>query len=51
MLFVFFAVQNINEDGGWGFFTIILVIMATFDLGAGIRMIRLHFFIKGQSKK
>ncbi|WP_338450803.1 YdiK family protein [Niallia oryzisoli] len=50
-LFTFFAIRNINEDGGWGFFTILLVILATFDFGSGIRMILLHFQLKKQQTK
>lgn len=51
VLFTFFAIQNINEDGGWGFFTILLIILATFDLGSGIRMILIHFHLKKQKNK
>jgi uncharacterized membrane protein HdeD (DUF308 family) len=43
ILFIFFAVQNVNDDGGWGFFSYLLVILATFDLGSGIRIIWYHF--------
>ncbi|KAA9016039.1 YdiK family protein [Niallia endozanthoxylica] len=50
-LFTFFAIQNINEDGGWGFFTILLIILATFDFGSGIRMILFHFQLKRQQTK
>ncbi|WP_394238926.1 YdiK family protein [Niallia oryzisoli] len=50
-LFTFFAIQNINEDGGWGFFTILLIILATFDFGSGIRMILFHFKLKNQQTK
>ncbi|MFB6468464.1 YdiK family protein [Cytobacillus sp. Hz8] len=46
ILFIFFAIQNIQEDGQWRFFTYLLVILATFDLGSGIRMISFHFKIK-----
>lgn len=51
VLFTFFAIQNINEDEGWGFFTILLIILATFDLGSGIRMILIHFHLKKQKNK
>lgn len=51
IVFTFFAIQNINEDGGWGFFTILLIILATFDLGSGIRMILIHFHLKKQKNK
>lgn len=46
LLFTFFAVQDINQTGQWGFFTYLLVILATFDLGSGIRMILFHFKLK-----
>jgi uncharacterized membrane protein HdeD (DUF308 family) len=51
IVFTFFAIQNINEDGEWGFFTILLIILATFDLGSGIRMILIHFHLKKQKNK
>jgi len=47
-VFTFFAIENINEAGGWGFFTFLLIILATFDFGSGIRMILFHFHIKKQ---
>ncbi len=45
VLFTYFAVQTVTENG-WGFFAYLLVILATFDLGAGFKMIALHFKIK-----
>jgi uncharacterized membrane protein HdeD (DUF308 family) len=50
-LFTYFAIENLSEDGGWGFFTILLILLATFDFGSGIRMILLHFHIKKQQKQ
>ncbi|PLR98658.1 YdiK family protein [Bacillus sp. T33-2] len=50
ILFTYFAVQNVNEDG-WDFFSYLLVILATFDLGAGIRMIMFYFKLKNLQKK
>jgi hypothetical protein len=49
-LFTFFAIQNVNENGGWGFFSVLLVILATFDFGSGIRMIKFHFHLKKAKK-
>lgn len=46
VLFTFFAVQDVQRNGEWGFFTYLLVILATFDFGSGIRMILLHYKIK-----
>ncbi|WP_053361405.1 YdiK family protein [Bacillus sp. FJAT-27251] len=50
LLFTYFAVQNVN-DQGWGFFSYLLVVIATFDLGSGIRMILFHFKLKAIQKK
>lgn len=50
LLFVFLAVLNVNE-GGWGFFAYLLVILATLDLGAGIRIIWYHFYLKNEHTK
>lgn len=50
LLFTYFAVQNVNEDG-WGFFSYLLVLLATFDLGSGIRMVLFHFKLKNIQKK
>lgn len=55
ILFTMFAIQDIQEHGEWGFFTYLLIILATFDFGSGIRFILLHFKIqtikKEQQKK
>ncbi|RHW31514.1 DUF4305 domain-containing protein [Neobacillus notoginsengisoli] len=50
VLFTYFAIGNVRTEG-WGFFSYLLVILATFDLGAGIRMISFHFKIKRSLKK
>lgn len=44
-LFTYFAIGNVNEYG-WDIFSIILVLLATFDFGSGLRMIALHFKLK-----
>jgi len=49
-LFTLFAIQDLQQNGEWGFFTYLLVLLATFDIGSGIRMILLHYKIK-ESKK
>ncbi|WP_079504159.1 YdiK family protein [Mesobacillus jeotgali] len=49
-LFTYFAIQNVNETG-WGFFSYLLVALATFDFGSGIRMILFHFKLKNIQKK
>ncbi len=51
LLFIFFAVQNVNTEGNWGFFTYLLIILATFDLGSGIRIIWFHFQLKNEESK
>jgi hypothetical protein len=45
VLFTYFAIENVRQEG-WGFFSYLLVILATFDLGAGIRIIMLYYKIK-----
>ncbi|MFI8578235.1 MULTISPECIES: YdiK family protein [Rossellomorea] len=45
VLFTYFAVQNVQDDG-WGFFAYMLVFLATLDFGSGLRMVLLHFKIK-----
>lgn len=49
-LFTYFAIQNVQEDG-WGLFPYLLVILATFDFGTGIRAIVIHTKIKNTQKK
>lgn len=48
-LFTYFAVQDVQQSG-WGFFSYLLVILATFDLGSGIKVI-LFSFSKNNSKQ
>jgi hypothetical protein len=45
VLFTYFAIKNVQEDG-WGFFSYLLIILATFDLGSGLKMIAIHFKMK-----
>lgn len=49
ILFTTIAVQTVNSSG-WGFFAYILVLIATLDLGSGLRMILIHFKIKSIQK-
>ncbi|MBP2241832.1 hypothetical protein J2Z40_002404 [Cytobacillus eiseniae] len=46
LLFTYIATQNIQREDGWGVFTIFLIIIATFDIGGGLRMIAFHFKMK-----
>lgn len=48
VLFTYFAVQNVQESG-WGIFSILLVILATFDFGSGVKMILVSFLINKRS--
>lgn len=48
-VFTFFAVQQVSTSG-WGIFAYVLLILAAFDLGTGLRMIALHFKMKNEQK-
>ncbi|MED3548836.1 YdiK family protein [Cytobacillus praedii] len=50
LLFTYIAIQNIQREQGWGVFTVFLIIIATFDLGGGLRMVAFHFKIKNSLK-
>lgn len=45
ILFTYFAIKNVQEDG-WGFFSYLLIILATFDLGSCLKMIAIHYKLK-----
>jgi hypothetical protein len=49
-LFTYFAIDNVNKNG-WDIFSIILVLLATFDFGSGIRLIMIHFKLKNMQNK
>lgn len=52
ILFTYIAIQYIEREQSWGIFTYFLIILATFDIGSGLRLIALHFRMKhGQQKK
>lgn len=46
IIFTILAIQNININGEWGILTYMLILVATFDLGNGIKLILLHYKIK-----
>jgi hypothetical protein len=50
LLFTYLAIENVTQTG-WGFFSYLLVLLATFDIGSGIRMIQFHFKLKNIQKK
>lgn len=49
-LFTYFAIQDVRESG-WSIFTILLVFLATFDLGSGLKMIYTSVFHKKRERK
>lgn len=50
VFFTIWAIQLVNKDG-WGFFSYFLLIIATFDIGGGIRLIGLHLRFKKEMNK
>jgi hypothetical protein len=49
-LFTYFAIDDVQKNG-WGFFSYLLILLATFDFGSGLKMILFHFKNKNQVKK
>ncbi|MEH7252225.1 YdiK family protein [Neobacillus niacini] len=49
-LFTYFAIEDVTQNG-WGFFSYLLVLLATFDFGAGIRIFFLYNKSKHKNKK
>ncbi|EKN71454.1 hypothetical protein BABA_01410 [Neobacillus bataviensis LMG 21833] len=49
-VFTYFAIDDVQTNG-WGFFSYLLVILATFDFGSGLKMMIFHFKLKNQLKK
>ncbi|WP_318506152.1 YdiK family protein [Bacillus sp. T3] len=49
-IFTYFAIDNVNQFG-WDIFSFILVLLATFDFGSGLRLIALHFKLRKIIKK
>ncbi|WP_312473488.1 YdiK family protein [Neobacillus sp.] len=49
-LFTYFAIDDVQKNG-WGFFSYLLILLATFDFGSGLKMIAFHFRLKNQQKK
>lgn len=50
LLFTYFAIQDV-QDGGWGIFPILLVVLATFDCGSGLKMLLSSFLLKKNKHK
>ena len=49
-VFVYLAIEQVNRSG-WTFFSYLIVFLATMDIGAGIRLLNLHFRVKRMKKK
>jgi len=50
VVFTFFAIQHVGENG-WGFFSYLLVILATLDFGSGFRILFWYYQMKNKSKQ
>jgi hypothetical protein len=50
IVFTLFAVQTVRTSG-WGFFVYFLILLATLDIGSGIRMLMIHYKIKSSKNK
>ena len=52
ILFTNLAINYVQREQSWGMFTYFLILIATFDIGSGLRMIAFHFKMKqSQAKK
>jgi hypothetical protein len=49
-LFTYFAVNDVQTNG-WGFFSYLLVILAAFDIGSGVKMIAFHIKYRDKIKR
>ncbi|WP_045516318.1 YdiK family protein [Neobacillus niacini] len=49
-LFTYFAIEDVKQNG-WGFFSYLLVLLATFDFGSGLRIIFFYNKYKDKIKK
>jgi hypothetical protein len=49
-LFTYFAIHDVRQNG-WGFFSYLLVLLATFDIGSGLKLIAFYIKYKDQIKK
>jgi hypothetical protein len=49
VLFTFFAIQQVNANG-WGFFSYLLLLFATIDIGSGLKILFQHFTNKGKNE-
>jgi len=49
-LFTYFAINDVSTNG-WGLFSFLLVLLATFDFGSGLKLIFFFIKYKDQLKK
>jgi hypothetical protein len=49
-LFTYFAIDDVQQNG-WGFFSYLLVLLATFDFGSALKMFIFHFKNSKKVKK
>jgi hypothetical protein len=49
-LFTYFAIDDVQKNG-WGFFSYLLIVLATFDFGSGLKMVLFHVKYKDKLKK
>lgn len=49
IIFTTWAIQLVNQSG-WGIFVYLLLLIATFDIGAGIRLVKIHFRLNKEKK-
>ncbi|WP_062352601.1 DUF4305 domain-containing protein [Bacillus kwashiorkori] len=50
IIFVSFAIHQVTNSG-WGIFAYLLILLATIDLGSGIRILFWHYKMKNREKK
>ncbi|KKB33797.1 YdiK family protein [Bacillus thermotolerans] len=50
IFFTYLAIEDVNASG-FGFFTYLLILLATMDIGSGIRLVYVHFAMKKKEKK
>lgn len=48
-LFTYFAINDVIQNG-WSFFSFLLVILATFDFGSGLKLLFFYIKYKNQIK-
>jgi hypothetical protein len=49
-LFTYFSIHDVSQNG-WGFYSFMLVLLATFDFGSGLKILFFYMKYKDQLKK